>query len=413
MNINTEMNYWLAETSNLAETLPPLWDLMGRSRERGADVAKKMYGCPGFVSHHNLDIWGDSAPHDNGTQWTASAMSSLWLASHMADHYRFTGDKAFLTDTAWPLFHQAAQFWNCYLFKFEGYWSSGPSASPENSFIIPEGMTNEGSQEGIDISPQFDTSLLYRFFSDLTELADVLDIDLSADDELSGAKDFLDGLRPTQIGQYGQVQEWRNDYEEVEPGHRHLSHLWDLFPGNRMSPLINETLSVAAQKSIERRLSSGGAATGWSRIWTAACYARLFSGDDAYNQIQTLVQNHTMLNGFNGIDGKETFQIDSNFGLVAAVSETLLQSHAGVIHLLPALSSKFDKGSVKGLVARGGFVVSIAWNHGNLTEATIESKLGNDLKVRVGGGVSFMIEGKSMESVTTKAGTIYRITLSK
>lgn len=405
------MNYWLAETTNLIETLPPLWGLMDRGRERGKEVAKRMYGCPGFVSHHNFDIWGDAVPHDNGTQWSGSAMSSLWLASHMTDHYRFTGDKAFLSETLWGLFYDAATFWSCYLWEFEGHWSSGPSASPENSFIVPQGMTEEGSSEGIDISPQFDTSLLYRFFSDLVEVAEVLEIDLSTDENLSMAGEFLEGLRPTQIGEYGQVLEWRHDYEESEPGHRHISHLWDLFPGNRMSPLINKTLADAAQVSIERRLSAGGAATGWSRIWTAACYARLFDGDAAFEQVQSLLRNHTMPNGFNGIDGKETFQIDSNFGLVSAVVESLLQSHAGVVHLLPALGSKIATGSVSGLVARGGFVVSITWEDGQLVQAKVKSTLGNKLALRLGDGLSFKVDGKTVESVETESGKTYTITL--
>ncbi|KAI0137193.1 Six-hairpin glycosidase-like protein [Xylariales sp. AK1849] len=410
VNINTEMNYWLAETTNLIETLPPLWDLMERSHQRGKDVAQRMYDCSGYVSHHNLDLWGDSAPHDNGTQWTMWPMSNLWLLSHMMEHYRFTGDMAFLKNMAWGLFYDAAIFFNCYLFEFEDYTSSGPSCSPENAFYIPENMTVVGGEEAVDISPTMDNSLLYEFFTNVLEIASVLGISITDDDILSNIQTLRNRLRPTQIGSYGQVQEWRVEYEEVEPGHRHLSPLWDLFPGSRMSPLLNKTLADAALVLLEHRLINGGAGEGWSRAWTAACYARLFDGNQFLNHTQVLLQGHSLTNLFQGIGGT-LFQIDSNFGLVAAVTESLLQSHAGVVHLLPALADKFPSGSFKGLVARGGFEVSAGWNNGSLVKATIQSRLGGKLAIRVANGVAFKIDGQEVESLETAADTTYTITL--
>ncbi|KAF5689261.1 alpha-L-fucosidase 2 [Fusarium circinatum] len=412
VNINTEMNYWLAETTDLTDTLRPLWDLMYRSRDKGSQVATKMYGCPGYVSHHNLDLWGDSAPHDSGTAYTIWPSSNLWLSQHMMEHYRFTGDKNFLGQKAWPLFKDIASFFDCYLFRFNGQWTSGPSTSPENVFIIPKDGSKAGSKESLDISITIDNSLLREFFSNVIEAAGILGIGLSTDKVLSKVKGYRDGLRPTQIGARGQIQEWRKDYTEAEPGHRHYSHLVDLFPAKAMSPLLNKTLANAAQKSIELRLAAGGASTGWSRVWTAALYARLLNGDKAYGNIQTLLGRHPAPNLFHNIEPGQAFQIDSNFGLVAAVAETLVQSQAGVLHILPALGSQVKTGSVSGLVARGGFQVSIVWKDGLLVEAKVKSRLGNTLKVRVAGGSSFEIDGKGVDEVETTSGQTYTVTLA-
>lgn len=411
------MNYWLAETTNLVETLRPLWDLMGRSYEKGKEVAQNMYGCPGYVSHHNLDLWGDSTPHDNGTKWTMWPMSNLWLLSHMTEHYHFTGDEDFLREKAWPLFQAAGEFFDCYVFEFDGYTSTGPSISPENAFIVPEGMNSEGAWEAIDISPTMDNSLLYEFFTSYMEIASILGVPSEEDDFIRRAQTLRNGLRPPQVGQHGQLMEWRNDYEEDEPAHRHLSHLWDLFPGSRFSPHLNKSLADASRVAIERRLDAGGASTGWSRAWTAACYARLLDGDQALNHTRILLQNHPLPNLFHGIEDWETFQIDSNFGLVAVVVESLLQSHAGLIHLLPALGSGIPAGSVSGLVARGGFEVALEWDdEGKLVKGEIKSRRGGNLSLRVGDGIDFRIEGKgtedsSGEGVETSAGETYTITL--
>ncbi|KAI1087929.1 Six-hairpin glycosidase-like protein [Rostrohypoxylon terebratum] len=405
VNINLQMNYWLAETTNLADTLPPLWDLMRRSHEKGQDVAKRMYGCPGYVSHHNLDLWGDSAPHDNGTEYTTWAMSAPWLLNHMIEHYRFSGDKDFLETYAWPLLVDSVAFYECYTFEFEGYLSSGPSPSPENDYIVPESMSTSGSKGSIDISPTMDNSLLYALFSSYIEVASVLNI--SADRNVDSMRSKLRGF---QIGQYGQLQEWRNDYIEAEQGHRHLSNLWDLFPGHRISPLANQTLANAARISIDRRNNGTSTRTGWSRAWMTACLARLLDGDAAINEAQALLQNHLLPNLFTRISD-ETFQIDSNFGYVAAITEVLLQSHLGFVHLLPAPASQIPTGTVSGLVARGGFEVSLSWKDGMFVEAKIKSKLGGKLTVRIADGIAFKIDGEAVEAVGTSAGQTYSITV--
>ncbi|KAF4498956.1 Alpha-L-fucosidase 2 [Fusarium agapanthi] len=286
-------------------------------------------------------------------------------------------------------------------FEFDGKWTSGPSTSPENVFVIPKGGSKAGSKEFLDISITMDNSLLREFFSNVIEAAGILGIDLSTDKVLSKVKGYRDGLRPTQIGARGQIQEWRKDYTEAEPGHRHYPHLVDLFPAKAMSPLLNKTLANAAQKSIELRLAAGGASTGWSRVWTAALYARLLNGDKAYDNIQTLLGRHRAPNLFHNIEPGQAFQIDSNFGLVAAVAETLVQSQAGVVHILPALGSQVKTGSVSGLVARGGFQVFIVWRDGLLVEAKVKSRLGNTLKLRVSGGLRFKIDGKGVDEQYT------------
>ncbi|RBQ81479.1 hypothetical protein FVER14953_20230 [Fusarium verticillioides] len=257
-----------------------------------------------------------------------------------------------------------------------------------------------------------DNSLLREFFSKVIKAAEILDIDISKDRVFSKAQIYRDGLRPTEIGARGQIQEWLKDYTEAEPGHHHYSHLIDLFPARVTSPLLNKTLENAARKSIELRLAAGGASTGWSRVWTAALYARLLNGNKAYDNIQTLLGRHPATNLFHNIEPGQAFPIDSNLGLVAAVAETLLQSQAGIVHMLPALRSQVKSGSVSGLAARGGFQVSIVWKDGLLVEAKVKSRLGNTLKVRVAGGSSFEIDGKGVDEVEATSGQTYTITLA-
>lgn len=339
-------------------------------------------------------------------------MSNLWLTNHMMEHYRFTGDDQFLKDKALPVFRDVAAFFECYIFEHQGYYSTGPSISPENYFVIPEGMSNKGEKGAIDISPTMDNSLLYDFFTSYIEIASALGISEDEDEMITKADKFRSGLRPTPIGSHGQIQEWRNDYTEMEEGHRHLSHLWDLFPGSAMSPLLNETLSDAAKVSLQRRLAAGGASTGWSSAWTAACFARLLDGDTTLEQTRTLIGNHAMYNLFHKHDGSGKFQIDSNFGIVGAIAEWFVQSHAGVVHLLPALGSDIPAGSVKGLVARGGFVVDLSWNDdGMLAEANVESTRGGTLKIRVSDGKGFKIDGQNVDTVETESGGTYKVTL--
>lgn len=414
ININTQMNYWLAELTDLPETLRPLWDLLKRSHDKGIDTAKRMYGCPGYVTHHNLDLWGDGAPHDNGTAYSVWPSSSLWLSQHLLEHYRFTGNRAFLQNIAWPLLKDLAAFLDCYLFEADGYLTAGPSTSPENQFYIPADGTTAGSREAIDISTTMDNSLIRQFSADLTEAASVLGVDTQSDAVLSKATKLGSAVRPSQIGSFGQIKGWRFDYQETTVGHTHLSPLVDLYPGRSMTPLVNSSLATAAGVSLDRRLgASGGAQNGWARTWAAAGYARLLDGTKAWNNIRILLQRHPLGNLFHEITRGSAFQADSNYGIVAAVAETLLQSQAGVVHLLPALKGgQIRAGSVRGLVARGGFVVDLSWkDDGSLKVATIRSRRGGRLKLRVADGASFKINGAIASEVDTTAGGTYTVSL--
>jgi hypothetical protein len=328
------------------------------------------------------------------------------------EHYRYGGDKTFLKNTAWPLLKDALDFYDCYLFEFEGHWATGPSISPENNFIVPDGQTDGRSKRAIDISPTMDMSLLYALFTNVIDAAEALNIPLDSDPVLAKVESYRAGLLSPQIGSQGQIQEWRKDYREQDPAHRHISHLWDVFPGTQMTPLVNDTLAAAARKSIDLRLAAGGGSTGWSRTWISACLARLHDGNATYSNIVNILSRQPMTNLLHAINNDGVFQIDSNLGFPAVVTEFLLQSHVGVVHLLPALPPQLPEGSVSGIVARGGFLVSVSWQSGDLTEATIKSQRGGTLNVRVADGQSFKIDGQEVESVETRAGSTYKITLS-
>ncbi len=390
ININIEMNYWPANPTNLADTHKALFDLLWTIKPRAEAMASDMYGCGGAVSHHNVDLWGDSAPTDYGTPYTIWPMGLAWLSLHTIEHYRFTGNDTFLRNDAWPILQDVANFYFCYLFDWNGYYTTGPSLSPENAFIINGGFTDNGTSAGIDLSPQMDNNILWEVFRAVIETCTVLSL---SDAACTNAQSYITKLRPADIGSYGQILEWRQEYGETEPGMRHFSPLFALHPGTQFSPLVNQTLANAAGTLLAHRMSHGSGDTGWSRTWAIALYARLFDGSSAWDSVVKFIQAFPLTNLFSSNNGPP-MQIDGNFGLVSGIAEMLLQSHANnIVHLLPALPSSVPAGSVTGLVARGGFVVDISWSNSRLTAATITSNLGKQLTLRVQNDVAFNING--------------------
>ncbi|KAI0188707.1 glycoside hydrolase family 95 protein [Astrocystis sublimbata] len=408
ININTQMNYWPAMTTNLLETHEPLFDLMALAKTRGQKLAKDLYGCNGTVLHHNLDLWADPAPTDRFRSSSVWPMGAAWLVQHMMEHYRFTKDTTFLTSTVYPYLISVAEFYYCYTFQYQGWQVTGPSLSPENTFRVPNGMSSPGNGEAMDINIAMDDQLMRAVFNAIIEAAAAIGIPEGRDD-VTRAKKFLPLIRPPQVGSQGQILEWRSEYAENERGHRHFSPLWSLFPGSEFTPLVNETLAKAAGVLLDSRMSGGSGSTGWSRTWALNLYARLFRGEDAWSMIRGWFAKYPT-EGLWNTDSGSTFQIDGNFGLTSGITEMLLQSHAG-IHVLPALPRAIPKGSFKGLTARGNFIVDAEWENGTFKTATVTSNSESELRLRVSGGIGILVDGVVYtKPITAVQGRKYNIT---
>lgn len=373
ININTQMNYWPAEICNLSECHEPLFDLIENMRESGRRTARIMYGCRGFVAHHNTDIYGDTAPQDIYIPATYWPLGAAWLCFHLWEHYEFSQDIEFLRK-AYPIMKEAADFFLDYLVEdSKGRLVTCPSVSPENTYKL-----NNGEQGSLCIGPSMDSEIIYALYTRCIKAAEILEVD---EDYAKKLQLVVAKLPKLQIGKYGQIQEWLEDYEEAEPGHRHISQLFALHPGNQITVKDTPELAQAARKTLERRLKYGGGHTGWSRAWIVNMWARLEDGENAYKNLLELLRSSTLPNLF---DTHPPFQIDGNFGGTAGIAEMLVQSHAGEINLLPALPKSWKNGVIEGVRARGGIELNIEWKNSELYRVVLKPKISRYYTIKYG-----------------------------
>lgn len=383
ININTQMNYWPAENCNLSECHMPLFEQIKNMVKKGRETAERMYGCRGFMCHHNTDIWGDTVTQDHWIPGSYWVMGAAWLCTHQWTHFEYTRDMEFLKEH-FPIMREAALFFLDYMIEDEGYLKTCPSVSPENTFILPSGERGSNTA-GVTM----DNQILRDLFTQCIKAAELLGVE----DELNGQlKAAREKLVPTQIGEKGNILEWPVDYEEAEPGHRHISHLYGLHPSEQITMDGTPELAKAARVTLERRLAHGGGHTGWSRAWIMNHYAKLWDGEAAYYNFEQLMAKSTLPNLF---DNHPPFQIDGNFGAAAAIAEMLVQSTSERIVLLPALPSAWKEGSMRGLCVKGGAELDIAWKDGKLTKAVFKAKKDICTKVKL---------GEQIKEVALKAG---------
>ncbi len=366
ININTEMNYWPAEICGLSECHLPLFDHLLRMWEKGRETAERMYGCRGFVAHHNTDLWGDCAPQDIYIPATYWVMGGAWLCTHIWLHYAYTQDEAFLK-RMYPLLKDAVLFFHDYLIEVDGKLATCPSVSPENTYILPSGVRG-----CVCAGSSMDNQILRDLMEGYLKASHVLGIQ----DEVTGKTcEILQRLPGTKVGKYGQIMEWMEDYDEAQPGHRHISQLYALHPSHQITVDKTPELAEAASRTLERRLAHGGGHTGWSCAWIVNLYSRLGDGEKAYRNLQKLWSQSTFPNlmDTHPRGNGHTFQIDGNLGAAAAIAEMLVQSDEDRVLLLPALPAQWTKGRVAGIALWGGGRIDLDWEGGRLVSCRVRS----------------------------------------
>ncbi len=370
ININTEMNYWLAEKGNLSECHLPLFDLLHKMLPNGKRVAKEMYGCDGFVAHHNTDLYGDCDVQDYWNPGSYWVMGAAWLCTHIWEHYQYTQDLDFL-HKHYILLEEAVKFFADFLIEHKGYLVTCPSVSPENTYILPDGT------EGANLyAVTMDNQILRDLCVYFIEASEVLG---KSGGLMGKAIEILQKLIPTQISEGGYIMEWPEDFLEKNMGHRHISHLYGLHPSEQITMDGTPELGKAARVTLERRLQHGGGHTGWSKAWIINHYAKLWDGELAYQNLLELFSKSTYPNMF---DAHPPFQIDGNFGAASGILEMLVQSNSERVVLLPALPKEWPEGILKGIAIKGGATLDIRWENGALLEVMIHAAKDLKLKLR-------------------------------